>query len=210
MKLTAEQINKIDIILDKLGLDFLDFKLEIKDHIACEVEEEMKLNQSDFKAALLLVLERWENKLVLKESLFISNKRSFPKIVIDQLFKRFLIYNVTLVFSILTISIVYIYFLKNFEHEALFINSFKWIFGSCFLTCSVLKIKIYLTKIKTSYSYMFNQNFWLFTIYFFMFILVSGFMNFFLFSVFIVVFPYLIYSFCMHEYLINKYQLKCN
>ena len=58
MKLTEEQINKIDIILDKLGLDFLDFKLEIKDHIACEVEEEMKLNQSDFNESLLLVLKQ--------------------------------------------------------------------------------------------------------------------------------------------------------
>ena len=33
--------------------------------------------------------KQWENKLVLTESLFISNKRSFPKIVVDQLFKRF-------------------------------------------------------------------------------------------------------------------------
>jgi len=207
MKLTVEQIDKIDVILDKLGLDFLDIKLEIKDHIACQVEEEMKLNQSDFNSALLLILEQWETKLVLSESLFISNKRTFPKIVIQQLFKRFLIYNITLLVSILMVSLVYINFLKNFEHEALFTNSFKWVYGFCFLMCFVLKIKIDLKKIRTSYSYMFNQNFWLFTIYFFMFILLSGFMNFFLFSIFIVVFPYLIYSFYMHQQFINKYRL---
>jgi hypothetical protein len=127
MKLTVEQIDKIDVILDKLGLDFLDIKLEVKDHIACQVEEEMKLNHSDFNATLLLVLNQWEKKLVLKESLFISNKRTFPKIVVDQLFKRFLIYNISLVVSVLAMSLVYIFFLKNFEHETLFMN-FKWIY----------------------------------------------------------------------------------
>ena len=39
MKLSIEQIEKIDRILEKLGVDFLDFKLEIKDHIACQTEE---------------------------------------------------------------------------------------------------------------------------------------------------------------------------
>lgn len=207
MRLTTEQINKIDIILNKLGLDFLDFKLEIKDHIACQVEEEMEMNQSDFNTALILILERWENKLVLSESLFISNKRTFPKIVVDQLFKRFLIYNITLVVSVLAMSLVYINFLKNFENEILFMNSFKWIYGSCFLICTVLKIKINFEKTVTSYSYMFNQNFWLFTIFFLMFNLSSGFINFFLFSFFIIVFPYLIYSFYKHQHFINKYQL---
>ena len=38
MKLSAEQIEKIDTILEKLGLDFLDFKLEIKDHIASQTK----------------------------------------------------------------------------------------------------------------------------------------------------------------------------
>jgi hypothetical protein len=132
MRLTAEQINKIDSILEKLGLDFLDFKLEIKDHIACEVEEEMEMNQSDFNTALILILERWENKLVLSESLFISNKRTFPKIVVDQLFKRFLIYNITLVVSVLLGILIYINFLKDFVKDSPYINSFKWIFISCF------------------------------------------------------------------------------
>jgi hypothetical protein len=208
MKLTAEQINKIDIILDKLGLDFLDFKLEIKDHIACEVEEEMKLNQSDFKAALLLVLERWENKLVLKESLFISNKRSFPKIVVDQLFKRFLIYNVTLAVSILFGAIIYINYLKDFIDDSAYVNFFKWIFISSFFIFSAFKLIIYLKKIKTSYSYMFNQNFWLLTLYFvFVFLWDSNFMNFISFSLLIIISPFLMYSFYKHQHFIEKYQL---
>lgn len=208
MRLTTEQINKIDIILEKLGLDFLDFKLEIKDHIACEVEEEMETNQSDFNSAFILVLERWESKLVLSESLFISNKRSFPKIVIKQLFKRFLIYNITLFVTFLLGILSYINFLKDFEKESVFTNSFKWIFCSCFFIFSALKLIIYLKKLKTSYSYMFNQNFWLLTIYFvFVFLWDSSFMNFFSFSLLIAVSPFLIYSFCKHQHFINKYQL---
>ena len=208
MKLTVEQTDKIDLILDKLGLDFLDFKLEIKDHIACEVEEEMETNQSDFNSAFILVLERWENKLVLSESLFISNKRSFPKIVIDQLFKRFLIYNITLAVSILFGAIIYINYLKDFLNESVYVNFFKWIFISSFFIFSVFKLIIYLKKIKTSYSYMFNQNFWLLTLYFFfVFLLDSSFMNFFSFSLLMAVSPFLIYSFYKHQHFINKYQL---
>lgn len=208
MKLTVEQTDKIDLILDKLGLDFLDFKLEIKDHIACEVEEEMETNQSDFNSAFILVLERWENKLVLSESLFISNKRSFPKIVIDQLFKRFLIYNITLAVSILFGAIIYINYLKDFLNESVYVNFFKWIFISSFFIFCVFKLIIYLKKIKTSYSYMFNQNFWLLTLYFFfVFILDSSFMNFFSFSLLMAVSPFLIYSFYKHQHFINKYQL---
>ncbi|BCY27856.1 hypothetical protein [Flavobacterium okayamense] len=207
MKLTSEQINKIDIILEKLGLDFLDFKLEIKDHIACQVEEEMELNQSDFNEALLLVLKQWEQKLVLSESVFISNKRTFPKIVINQLFKRFLIYNIALVVSFLFGILTFNNFLKDFENE-LFTKSFRWIFIFCFFIFSALKFKIYQGKFKTSYSYMFNQNFWLLTIYFvFVFLWNSSFMNFISFSLLIAVSPFLIYSFYKHQHFINKYQL---
>lgn len=208
MKLTVEQINKIDIILEKLGLDFLDSKLEIKDHIACQVEEEMELNQSDFNEALLLVLKQWEDKLVLTESLFISNKRTFPKIVVDQLFKRFLIYNIALAVSILFGAIIYINFLKDFVNDSPYVNFFKWIFISCFFIFSIFKLIIYLKKIKTSYSYMFNQNFWFLTLYFvFVFLWDSSFMNFISFSLLIIIFPFLIYSFYKHQYFINKYQL---
>ncbi len=207
MKLTSEKINKIDIILDKLGLDFLDFKLEIKDHIACQVEEEMELNQSAFNEALLLVLKKWEPKLVLSESVFISNKRTFPKIVVNQLLKRFLIYNITLVVTFLFGILTYHNYLKDFESE-LFTNSFRWIFIFCFFIFSVLKFKIYLGKFKTSYSYMFNQNFRLLIIYFvFVFLLDSSFMNFFSFSLLIAVSPFLMYSFYKHQRFINKYQL---
>jgi len=78
MKLTVEQIDKIDIILDKLGLDFLDIKLEVKDHIACQVEENMRSGEVTFDASLIEVLKCWESKLVLRESWLISKKKSFP------------------------------------------------------------------------------------------------------------------------------------
>lgn len=203
MKLTVEQIDKIDIILNKLGLDFLDFKLEIKDHIACEVEEEMEMNQSDFNSALILVLQRWEHKLVLSESLIISNKRLFPKIVVDQLYKRFLIYNITIVVSILFGILVYINFL-NYSPD---VNFFKWIFASCFFIFCAFRLIIYLKKIKTSYSYMFNQNFWILTLYFvFVFLVDLSFMNFFSFTILIAVSPFLIYSFYKHQHFINIYK----
>ena len=93
MKLSPEQIEKIDIILEKLGLDFLDFKLEIKDHIASQTEELCEEQNITFEEALLLVLKEWEPNLLLKSSIWISNKRSFSAVVINGIRKRYYIYN---------------------------------------------------------------------------------------------------------------------
>lgn len=208
MKLTAEQINKIDIILDKLGLDFLDFKLEIKDHIACQVEENMNSKEIAFDTSLIAVLKCWESKLVLRESWLISKKKSFPKIVIQRLFKRFLIYNITLVFF----SILSFYFFfsnKDSINDSIFFSKYSAIIYSCFFTIYFMFwIIMYFQKINTSYFYQFKQNFYLLLLFQFYIVFLGGaFMNYLCFSMLLILTPFQLHTFYKHQQFINKYKL---
>ena len=101
MKLTKEQLAKIDYILEKLGLDFLDYKLEVKDHIATQTEDLCEKLNISFEEALPKVLKEWEPSLTLKNSIWISNKRCFSKIIVDGITERYLIYNSIGIFLII-------------------------------------------------------------------------------------------------------------
>lgn len=207
MKLTIEQIDKIDVILDKLGLDFLDIKLEVKDHIACQVEENMSSGEISFDASLIDVLKCWESKLILRESWLISNKKSFPKIVIQKLFKRFLIYNATLLFF--TILSFYFFFSNRKSIDStIFFSKYSSILYSCFFAIYIaFWIKMYFQKIKTSYFYQFKQNFSLLFLLQFYLVFIGPSMNYLAFSILIILTPFLFHTFYKHQQFINKYKL---
>lgn len=208
MKLNAEQIDKIDVILDKLGLDFLDFKLEIKDHIACQVEENMNSKEIAFDTSLIAVLKCWESKLVLEESWLISKKKSFPKIVIQRLFKRFLIYNTSVVLFV----ILSYFFFQNYKqtiNDFVLFSKYSTIIYSCFFGIySILWVKMYFQKIKTSFFYQFKQNFsLLFLFQFYSVLSFSTLMNYFCLSMLLILTPFQLYTFYKHQQFINKYKL---
>jgi hypothetical protein len=54
MKLTNTQLDYIDRFLEQHQLDFLDFKLELKDHLATATEDIMEENEMSFEEAFLL------------------------------------------------------------------------------------------------------------------------------------------------------------
>ncbi|WP_396197313.1 hypothetical protein [Flavobacterium sp.] len=208
MKLNAEQIDKIDVILDKLGLDFLDIKLEVKDHIACQVEENMRSGEVTFDASLIEVLKCWESKLVLEESWLISKKKSFPKIVIQRLFKRFLIYNTSVVLFV----ILSYFFFQNYKqtiNDFVLFSKYSTIIYSCFFGIySILWVKMYFQKIKTSFFYQFKQNFsLLFLFQFYSVLSFSTLMNYFCLSMLLILTPFQLYTFYKHQQFINKYKL---
>jgi hypothetical protein len=208
MKLTVEQIDKIDVILDKLGLDFLDIKLEVKDHIACQVEENMRSREVTFDDSLIEVLKCWESKLVLEESWLISKKKSFPKIVIQRLFKRFLIYNISVVLFV----ILSYFFFQNYKqtiNDFVLFSKYSTIIYSCFFGIySILWVKMYFQKIKTSYFYQFKQNFYLLFLFQFYSILSLGtLMNYFCLSMLLILTPFQLYTFYKHQQFIKKFKL---
>jgi hypothetical protein len=156
MKLSPEQIEKIDIILEKLGLDFLDFKLEIKDHIASQTEELCEEQNITFEEALLLVLKEWEPNLLLKSSIWVSNKRCFSLFVLNGIRKRYYIYNS------IAIPIILLFFLLQFiyrkEIDTDFLSGIMFGFISIIvLTLLGFRYLIYKKNKETSYSYEFNR-----------------------------------------------------
>lgn len=208
MKLNAEQIDKIDVILDKLGLDFLDIKLEVKDHIACQVEENMRSGEVTFDASLIEVLKCWESKLVLEESWLISKKKSFPKIVIQRLFKRFLIYNTSVVLFVILSYFFFQNYRQSINDSVFFLKYSKILYSSFFVVFLIFWLIMYFQKTKTSYFYQFKQNFYLVLLFQFYIVFLGSFvMNYMGLSLVLILTPFLFYTFYKHQQFINKYKL---
>ena len=166
LKLTPEQIDKIDVILENYGLEFLDFKLEIKDHIATQTEDLCIKQNISFEEALTNVLKEWESSLVLKESIWISNKRSFSVVVLNSIMKRYIYYNS--IFLLLFIGLLIFYFFNVEEFKKTNIKNIMFIVSTVlFLFLSVLHYFISLNKQETSYSYEFGRIYKMATFFWF-------------------------------------------
>jgi hypothetical protein len=199
MKLSKEQIAKIDEILENNGLDFLDFKLEIKDHFATHIEELCKNQNITFEEALTIVLKEWESSLVLKHSIWISNKRSFSVVVLNAIKKRYIIYSSVTLPIILGLLILYF---KEFETTNTKGTMF-YIGAILSLSLFILRYIISLSKQETSYSYEFNRIYKMAT--FFLLFGVASFyvpvayrMGIFWNTLIIAYFPIAIYSYIKH------------
>jgi hypothetical protein len=63
MKLSAQQIAQIEETLVLNGIHYDDIKLELTDHIASEIEEEISIQGLSFEVALHAVFENWKEQL---------------------------------------------------------------------------------------------------------------------------------------------------
>lgn len=207
MKLTIEQIDQIDHILESHGLDFLDFKLEIKDHFSTQIEDLCENRNITFEEALTIVLKEWESSLVLKQSIWISKKRSFSVVVLNAIKKRYIIY------SSITLPIILglcVFYFKEFETT--FTKNTMFFTGAIlFLSLFILRYFISLNKQETSYSYEFNRIYKMATFFWF-FDVVSYFVpTFYSMTLFwkatsIAYFPIAIYSYIKH----NQFKKRLN
>src|SRR5690606_22477947 len=105
MKLTTEQIQIIETALnEKCNFkDFDDVRIELVDHIATEIEQELETNAYSFEQAFVKVMTRW-NPLILPKSW--SWYDNVPYIVC-QLWKKL---DLKLLYLAIPISAVYVYF----------------------------------------------------------------------------------------------------
>lgn len=85
MKLTTEQVEDIENILNQKGIKYDDLKFEIVDHIASEIENEMEKSDINFVETTALVFNRWEPEFKPIMSFLFSKK--YPKIYKDKLLK---------------------------------------------------------------------------------------------------------------------------
>ena len=113
IKLTKQQITKINQTLIEKGLIYEDIKLEVTDHIASEIENQLQNNQSNFKEVFDEVFSKWQSELKLTSNWWSSGFVA-PKIVIDKYalqikkqFKFAILYDLMFSLSMVTITNIY-------------------------------------------------------------------------------------------------------
>lgn len=203
MQLILSQLDIIDRFLEQHQLDFLDFKLEIKDHLATATEELMKEKEIPFEEAFLLAVEPWENELQVKKYWLISNERLFPNVIIQRIKHKVAFhYGMVIAAAIIATFLTSNYLIENQK-------IFKYGIGLCGIIYFLLRRIMNHKKIKTSYRFHFDYFYLpvlLVFAYFFVFKLSFVYANFIGFLV-IANFPFTMYYFLKHQQFVKKYQL---
>lgn len=160
MKLDKNQIHIIETVLDKLGVVYVDYKYEILDHIATEVEEKMIIHTITFEEAFPEVLKKWQPKFKKSSSVLFGYFWEMPEILLNKCIK---IYRkkLLLVFTgamVLTSGfLLFSSFLKN--HLVDFFSIATILYSVAFLLSALGYVKIRLSKRKTSYGFLYKQQF---------------------------------------------------
>lgn len=160
MKLDKNQIHIIETVLEKLGVVYVDYKYEILDHIATEVEEKMILHTITFEEAFPEVLKKWQSKFKKSSSVLFGYFWEMPEILLNKCIK---IYRkkLLLVFTgamVLTSGfLLFSSFLRN--HLANFFSIATILYSVAFLLSAIGYVKIRLSKRKTSYGFLYKQQF---------------------------------------------------
>lgn len=157
MKLTNEQIAIIDQTLIDKDLIYEDIKLELIDHIATDIENQLENQGSNFDAALSK--DKWEKALEETSNIWVNVigsrivKEKFSKINTNQ-YKFSLL--AVIVFSVLMTTIT------KLKPEEYFYNNLHLVFYSVyFLICLINIISMFFIwkfKIKTIYGRFFQVN----------------------------------------------------
>lgn len=156
MKLNAEQINTIDTILEKLGVVYIDYKFEILDHIASEVEELMNETGDDFEKSLEIILKRWQPKFKKSSSTWFGYLWEMPEILMQKalkLYKRkmLLLVALSMFFAFL------IYFFGETISE--FYNVIRVYFSIVVAFQFVGYLKIRISSKKSTFGFLYKQQF---------------------------------------------------
>lgn len=91
MELSKEQIQRIHKYLDVKGVKFIDFKIEILDHIISQIEEEIN-NGKSFDRAFTHIKLKWNSELRSSHSWIFGAGFIAPRIVIKKAKKIFTTY----------------------------------------------------------------------------------------------------------------------
>lgn len=203
MKLTLSQLDAIDRFLEQHQLDFLDFKLEVKDHLATATEELMNDKEIPFEQAFPLAAKAWEAELLVKKYWLISNERLFPNFVIQRIKNKVAFHYV----SVILIALLGTLMIHHLPFENLV---FKYGVGFCGMVYFLLRRIMNNKKVKTSYRFQFDYFYLpvlLVFAYFFVLKLSLAYVDFIGFLV-LANFPFTIYYFVKHQQFVKKYNLK--
>ncbi len=161
MKLTTEQIECINQTLISKGVKFDDLKLEVLDHIATEIENEMEVSNNDFPVVYNQVFDKWSEEFKLTRDFF-SLKPIYPKLVHSKLKNQFqrevIISVVTAILLIISFQVV-----DNTQEKLEFIRLMKdvMIYTFCTTAAVALLIKFWnlKSKVTSTYKHLFDSRF---------------------------------------------------
>lgn len=153
MELSENEIKKIEKYLDKKEVFYIDFRIEILDHIATEIENRM-LSGEDFEFAFKKIEKKWNLQLEKTFSWMFGTIISAPKIVLKEAKRKFLLPYLLIAFLSISI-IINIAIKENFELYLLLSKiPFSFITSFLIAICAVVSYKILNDRHKTVYSFI--------------------------------------------------------
>ncbi len=162
MKLTKEQIDKIDETLVLNGVVYEDIKLELIDHIASDIEEIIMKQSVAFETALINAFDKWEELLRPASNLFWAPFwLNEPKLFMDKLVKeskRQLLFwwLLSVIISLITAWTI----MQNKSN--IFLNQLVLGYETLLIVLIVLLLTgryfVFKSPTKTIFSYMFNLH----------------------------------------------------
>ena len=156
MRLSTEQISAIDTVLEQSGVVYIDYKFEILDHIATEVEDLIENEQMDFENAFTFVLKKWQPKFKKSASATFGYIWELPEILAQKakkIYWRKMILLVIASFVLMGILLLIKDLIAEFTQNI------------CYLLMGILAIqfigyiKIRRSKQKTTYGFLYKQQF---------------------------------------------------
>lgn len=99
MELTKEQIQRVNKYLNVKGVKFIDFRVEVFDHIVSQIEQKLEIKNTDFETVFYQVTDEWNKQLNSSSSFIFGLAYSAPKIVMNKakkVFKPFFFFTLVL------------------------------------------------------------------------------------------------------------------
>jgi hypothetical protein len=171
MKLTAEQIRFIDKNLLDNGVFYEDVKLELIDHIASDIENQMEIHNTEFNEIFQTVFNKWKGLLEsTSSSAWLGILFEAPKAVVNKMVsytrKQFVfIFISALIFGTLIATIVSVN-----KQEKFFYALDLGLKGLFFLIVLATIMGVFLIRrstIKTTYGRLFLLRSWLVFLFFY-------------------------------------------
>ena len=160
MELTNEQIQKVEIYLQKKRFDYIDLKYEVLDHMISDIEKHLDNNIS-FENAFKMTVLKWNKHFEETNSLYFGIIYNEPKLVIKKAIKQFKGYFLLY----FTLYILPVLFLRSSEIKvdasfSNFINGF--VLSTSLAGCGYviyIAFKVISLKVKTTYSFILKTQY---------------------------------------------------
>ena len=163
MKLTKEQIQKIEDYLTNKDVEYIDLHLEVLDHISTDIENIMTENKVDFNNAFEDVKLKWDKTFTYKWTFWLGISNGGSKLFIDHCLEIYKPLSLKIIISILIFTSSFYWFIKSYNIELI---TYKSIIHKASIAFSVIfALIIYYwifsikrTKLKSTFSYLFTKH----------------------------------------------------